>query len=398
MGRSPVIAGVHFVRKRLAGGGTRWYVYAWRGGPHVMSADGRPKPKLTAVAIDAINRALQTREDDRAPNPNTLLSLIRMWRSEHPDRPSSPEWDRLAANTKKTWGSALNKIEEKWADVPLAVFDDPRMTQKVIAWRNSRRDTPRAADIGITVLQALLKFGIQHALLSRNVADGITKLYENGQRVDIVWTENDIAAFEAAAEPKDQATVDAVKLAAVTGLRREDLAWLTWAGVREFTLVKEAAKRSAGKRRFATIPRIPELDAVLADLRDRRRMPGVDTVLVTGAGQPWNLDTLSKEVTRIAKKAGIAHVDTPKPGQPPRIRGKHLHDIRGTFATRLMTTTDLIDEEIADIMGWSPEEVRRIRTIYVDDHARNVALGRRIARGSVNRDCKPEPRKRSGQR
>jgi hypothetical protein len=39
-------------------------------------------------------------------------------------------------------GPELNKIEEKWADGPLAVFDDPRMTQKVIAWRNSRRDAP----------------------------------------------------------------------------------------------------------------------------------------------------------------------------------------------------------------------------------------------------------------
>lgn len=63
-----------------------------------------------------------------------------------------------------------------------------------------------------------------------------------------------------------------------------------------------------------------------------------------------------------------------------------------------MTTSDLIGEEIADIMGWSPDEVRRIRTIYVDDQAGNVALGRRIARGSLNRNCKPEPRKRSDQR
>jgi hypothetical protein len=30
-------------------------------------------------------------------------------------------------------------------------------------------------------------------------------------------------------------------------------------------------------------------------------------------------------------------------------------------------------------MGRLPEEVSRIRTIYVDDHARNVALGHRIA-------------------
>jgi hypothetical protein len=29
----------------------------------------------------------------------------------------------------------------------------------------------------------------------------------------------------------------------------------------------------------------------------------------------------------------------------------------------MTTTTDLVDDEIADIMGWSPQEVRRIRTI-----------------------------------
>ncbi len=46
-----------------------------------------------------------------------------------------------------------------------------------------------------------------------------------------------------------------------------------------------------------------------------------------------------------------------------------------------MTTSDLGNEKIASIMGWSPAEVERIRRIYVDDTARNVALGRRIARG-----------------
>jgi integrase len=84
------------------------------------------------------------------------------------------------------------------------------------------------------------------------------------------------------------------------------------------------------------------------------REPGVNTVLVTSAGLSWNLDTLSKEVTRIPRKAGIAHVDIPQAGKPPRVRNKHLHDIRGTFATRLMTATDLRDDEVADIMGWHP--------------------------------------------
>lgn len=62
-------------------------------------------------------------------------------------------------------------------------------------------------------------------------------------------------------------------------------------------------------------------------------------------------------------------------------KSKHLDDLRGTFGTKLMTTTDLTDKEIAGIVGRSEEEVERIRRIYVDDSAPNMALGRRIARG-----------------
>ena len=281
MGRPPVIEGVHFVRKRLAGGSSRWYVYAWRGGPQVMSADGLKKPNLTQEAIEAISAELKIKDAARAPNPTLLLSLIRKWRSQDPNRPSSPEWERLAANTKKTWSSALNAIEAKWGQVPLAVFNDTRMIEKVITWRNSRASTPRAADNGITVLKALLKFGVQHGRLSINVAAGIGALYVNGERAEIIWTDSDLKAFSKAAGEKDRHVSDAVQLAAVTGLRREDLASLTWAGVRKFAIVKRAAKKSRGRRRFATMPRIPELDAVLDELRARARADGVDTVLVT---------------------------------------------------------------------------------------------------------------------
>lgn len=370
-----MIKGVHFVKKRLTGRAVRWYVYAYRGGPQVMTADALKKPKLTAEALRLIADAQAVQQTISVPAPTTLLSLIRQWRSEDPRRPSSPEWEALSPNTKKTWGSALNRIEEKWGAVPLAVFNDPRMTSKVIAWRNSRRATPRAADIAVDVLRALLKFGFQQGLVTRNAADGIGRLYKNGQRAEIIWTTNDLRAFSDVAGAQDRDVDDAVQLGALTGMRREDLARLTWSDVRDFDIVKRAAKSSQGRRRFANIPRIPELDAILDRLRSRHRQPGVDTVLVTAAGRPWNLDTLSKEVTRIANNAGIIHVD-PETGVRKR---KHLHDVRGTFATKLMTATNLNNQEIAGIMGWSPEEVERIRRIYVDDSARNVALGQRIA-------------------
>jgi integrase len=374
-----MIKDVHFVRKRLADGRTRWYIYAWRGGPQVMTADGNAKPKLSNRALKAITAERQDRAPEPQPEtgPQTLETLIRKWRSLDPSRPSSPEWERLTPSTKKTWGSALNRISEKWGAVPLEVFNDPRMTSKIVDWRDNRAATPRGADIGITVLQTLLKYGVQRGILALNVADGIGKLYVNGQRVEIIWTPADLAAFTAAAGDQNRDVNDAVQFAAVTGLRREDLATVTWQQVKEFAIVKRAKKRSRGVRRFATIPRIRQLDAILERLRDRPRQIGVDTVLVTKKGIPWNLDTLSKEVSRIARAAGIVHIDE----ETGRRINKHLHDVRGTFATWLMTETDLDDQEIAAIMGWSPADVARIRKIYVDDVARTVALGRRIAGG-----------------
>ena len=116
-------------------------------------------------------------------------------------------------------------------------------------------------------------------------------------------------------------------------------------------------------------------------LREVSRAEGTQTLLVTADGLPWELNALSKAIGRLVKQAGIAHIDPDTGERKP----KHLHDLRGTFATRLMTQVHLTNEEIAGIMGWAPDEVERIRRIYVDDAARSVAIGRRIAP-----KCKPE--------
>jgi integrase len=292
----------------------------------------------------------------------------------------------LSENTKKTWGSALSRIEEKWGDLPIAVFNDPRMKAKVVAWRDSRRETPRAADIGITVLQALLRFGALRGKVHINVASGVPALYRGGDRAEIIWTEADLAAFTAkATELGMAAAADGLMLAAATGLRREDLVTLTEAQVAEFAIVKRARKSSRGRRRFATIPRIPELDELLDKLKSRPRGPGVLTVLVDNDGCSWTPDRLTKAIGKVRDALGIVHVDP----ESPIVRKKHLHDARGTYATRLMLQTDLSDIEIADIMAWSQNEIGRIRKVYVDQDAKVVAIGERIARG-VNRHCKPD--------
>jgi integrase len=117
----------------------------------------------------------------------------------------------------------------------------------------------------------------------------VPTLYRGGNRAEIVWTEDDIAIFIKAVQ-KEVHIADGLRLAALTGLRRQDLVTLTWANMEKFALVKKALKSSRRKRRYATIPRMPELDALLKELCSRYRQPGVEMVLVNSYGRPWTGD------------------------------------------------------------------------------------------------------------
>ena len=368
-----MIEGVHFVSVRRAGQPTTWYVYAWRGGPRIKRVQGRAKPVLTHQDLGALKAALDSR---RSVDPTILRSLIREWRSEDPERPSSPEWEALAKSTKKTWGSALDRIEERWGDIPLSVWDDPRMVSKVVAWRDSRASTPRAADIGVQTLRALLEFGRLRGRVAMNVANGIPSLYRNGQRAEIIWTGEDIQKFIATAlELERPQLADGIRLAALTGLRRADLVTLEWEHIGETAIRKRALKTSRKKRQFVTIPIVPALRALLDELRTRKRDAGVSTVLVNSFGEPWSADGFGGSFNRVRDQAQVVHID---PDTEAR-SAKHLHDLRGTFCTQLLADYGLSDDEAAGIMGWSLEKVSSIRRVYVDDAALIGSLAKRMS-------------------
>lgn len=369
---------VQFIKSARAGKPVTWYVYAWRGGPLILKAQQPRKPSLGPNEHAAIAGALADRS---AINPATLRATLREWCPADPRKPGSPEWAALADSTRRVWRGHVDAIEARWGDKPISVWNDPRMVAKVVKWRDERAATPRTADMGITVLNALLEYARLRGRITINVARDIPGLYHGGDRADIIWTAADIAAFEAEAIRADKRHVfDGLRLAAATGLRRGDLVTLTWDQIGEFAVVKTALKKSRGKRRRVTIPQTPQLQALLAELRNRHRRPGVDTVLVNSLGKPWTDASFGGSFGRIRDAAGIVHmaeemvggklVELPKP--------KHLHDVRGTFCTMLLTEWELTDDEAAGIMGWSPGRVAHIRRVYVDDARVVVAIGQRI--------------------
>lgn len=362
---------IQFIRSARPGKPITWYVYAWKGGPLILKHVGPRKPVLKPEHHKQIGEEW---EKLRRPMEGTLLAVSRQWRSLNPDRKSSPEWEALADSTKELWGAQLDLIEARWGGKPMSVWSDPRMVGKVVKWRDERAATPRSADIGITVLRAFLEFARLRGIVSINVANDIPQLYRGADRAEIVWTAADLEAFRLAAiEDKAAHIFDGLRLAAVTGLRRADLVSLTWEHLGDFCIVKTALKKSRGRRRRATIPITDALQELLDELRTRPRKEGVNTVLVSSRGTPWTGMGFGTSFNRVRNLAGIVHRED---GEADR--KKHLHDVRGTFCTLLLTECGLTDSEAADIMGWAPERVSRIRKVYVDQTRVVVALAERI--------------------
>lgn len=374
-------SGIHIVKVARPGKPTRHYIYAWRGGPAIRVHTGPDKPRLTREDIAAIAAAHQA---DRAP-ADTVAGLATAWTQ-------SREWTQLAKSTAVLWSGALLRIEAKWGKVPLGVFGDPRMTPKILKWRDGMGETPRAADEHVKVLRMLLAWGMLHGRVICNPAAAIPTLYRGGQREEIVWLPEDCAAFDLACSAHHERSrgtqflVDARRLAELTGLRRADLVAVTFADVSETHIALTAGKKSNGKRRRVVVPIVPGLRELVADLRTRRRNEGVNTLIVGSRGNPVTPGTLTVEFNRRRNAAnagrGIVH---PAQHADEAPRAKHLHDLRGTFATKLMTLPggSLTDAQIALILGWTEHRIAAIRRRYVDETAIVVAIATRMAKGQV---------------
>jgi integrase len=346
------VKGLHYVTVRRSGQPTRHYVYAWRGGPRIMVTTGGGRPALDVAAMELLNEALKA----TASRPgDTLGSLAAEWRG-------SSAWSAMAPATRRVWGGVLSAIEAKWGEVPLAVFEDRKVKAKIVALRDSLASTPRTADYHIQVLRALLAYGRLTGQLAVNMADGIPQLYKGGQRAAIIWEPEEVAVWQGAS----LAMTDVVNLARLTGLRRGDLVALPWSAVKSHAIIWQTSK--SGRTQTVSIPILPELRKLLEVLAGRQRVNGVETVLVSSFGRPWTPTGLNSSF----------HTERGRLKLP----SKHLHDFRGTFCTELCLA-ELNDRQIADIMGWTVEQVSTIRRLYVDQAKTVVAIGERLANSGV---------------
>lgn len=326
------LKGLNKVTVKLASGKRVTYWYAWKGGPRLEGEPGTPE------FIASFTRAVQARKQ---PSKDNLGSLVGQFRS-------SPEFGRLSASTQSEWRRWLARIETaKIASLPIAALDEKGVKRHLLAWRDTYADRPRTADYGAQVLSRVLSWSVRRGLIETNAMEGAETLYRSN-RADQIWTPEDLDKLAEHASPQ---VMRAVRLACLTGLRRADLIALTWEHIGDHGIRLPTQK--TGK--VVDIPLLAETRALLGTRKTGH-------VLLSSRNQPWSADGLESLIWRAKQKAGIT---------------LHLHDARGTFATRLRMA-GLKASEIAGVMGWEEKRVERLLATYVDQSAVVRSLAARL--------------------
>lgn len=301
----------------------RTYVYAWRGGPRVHAPMGTPEFVQELAELTAARSTVDKRK---------LKALIIRYEA-------SDDWNRLSAKTRASWTLWLRRIDEQFGTLSIAAFDRPLIRVAIKRWRDKFKATPRAADMGLQVLSRLLSFGMEEGLLQANAVEGVSRLY-SADRSGIIWTDDDFKKLEGVASPE---VYRAVRLAALTGLRKSDLLRLSWSHIKAHSI--EIPTGKSGNRKTTLIPLYGELRRFLDGLP---RQQLVTTVLTNTRGKPWR-SGFGSSLNDDLKTAGI---------------DKHLHDTRGTAATR-MYVGGLSVREISEMFTWAEAYTEQLINTYV---------------------------------
>lgn len=320
--------GLYWTYTSRADGSRTYYYYAWKGGPLILKSPH----KITTASPELITGYQRAYASRKRGVDGLVAGLIQSYRV-------SPEWKRLAPRTKADYLVWLDRIVDRFGDMPLEAVDDRGAVRHFLSWRDERAASPRQADQGIAVLRMLLGWGKARGKLDFNRAEGIGKLY-SVDKSHAIWTDEDIANAAQAASPE---VSQAIRLASWIGLRLGDLIDLRWDQVHA-DYIDRPTNKSRGKR-LARIPLTPEAVAILGEC-DRSG----PNVLTNSRGKPWTAHGLSHAITDAARSAGVQRT---------------THDLRRTCATRL-ARLGFTDQEVADMMGWSLESVQQLRRVYVD--------------------------------
>lgn len=319
------LVGVHKVEYRRADSSLTTYYYAWRGGPR-MKADPSDPDAFGAEYFKL------TRGREMVSSKGKLPELIAAYRK-------SGLYTTKKVSTLKGYDAAITRIQAEFNDMPLSQVGKPGARRKMLEWRDEALgETPRTADLTMTVFAKMLAFGADREMIARNPLEKLERL-SGGTRRDTIWTDAQIKAFEAQATPEMRL---AMMLAKWTGQRQGDLLALTW-GAYDGTHIK---LRQGKTGRLVRIKVYSELKRLLDGTKRRTMTILAPSRKVNGQLKGWTSDGFRASWTAIRENA--------------EVEGVTFHDLRGTFVTLAYRVHHASIKEIAEVTGHSERDAEAI--------------------------------------
>lgn len=187
--------------------------------------------------------------------------------------------------------AALAAAEAWFGRSAVAAFDRPLARISLRAWRDQQSGGLTAANLRLEAMSRLLTFAVETGSIVTNPCLGIPLLDEDPACA--IWADADLDALAAHASLE---VMDAIRLAAHTGLRRPALLQLRWDQVSSSGL----SVRVGRNRRPRVVPLYPALRALLE--RRPRRGP---MVLTDNRGLAWG-PSFNTAYARSKQRAGVA--------------------------------------------------------------------------------------------
>lgn len=333
------IKGVNKTRKRLADGTIREYFYHRATGAPLPGKPG--EPAFMAAMVEAEKIAPKDVGNVNALIRDYLLSLT---------------FEKKAASTQREYKRMLIELEVKFGKLPIRALESPRVRGVFLDYQEEiGRDRPREADNRLSVMSAVFSYAARKGRIKDNPLAGFERIY-SGDRSEMIWTANDIAAFMAAAPLELQ---QAMILALHTGQRYGDLIRLRWSDFRGETI---SLKQNKTKARV-TIHVSQALRRMLDGME--RRGP---YILTRDDGRPWFTEGNDKELGKQWSAHMVAcglrpegYADLPKAAKAEHLR---LNDLRGTAVTLLSEAGNGIPQ-ICAVTGHTLQSATRILEKYL---------------------------------
>jgi len=271
----------------------------------------------------AAEYALLMRGREIAP-ARTVAKLIAHYKA-------SPRWDRLAANTRKSYAGHMAYFLEVMPDV------DPATIRRVhvIEMRDAHRDTPTTANRRVAVLSALFEHAIDLGWLPQdhNPAKGVEQLAPPRPPRE-PWPADMIAAFRAQAPALPRLIFE---LCLGTGQRVGDVLKMRWDQIEAGGIYVRQTKTSKG----LWVPFTRYLATVL------ERLPRLgQTIVAQPNGKPVSYSMAARDIQRVREQIGAMAWD--------------IHALRHSAASEIASLPGMTMEHVKAITGHSSDDMARL--------------------------------------